>query len=88
MYLIELIKKVSMEQAGIFLALLNSKLKIDEIFYENIDEFPISWRCCRTRVKEPLVGKGGMRKKLKISICYWMKWAVTQGGGARSLSEA
>jgi len=23
-----------------------------------------------------------MRKKLKVSICYWMKWAVTQGGGS------
>jgi hypothetical protein len=73
MYLIELIKKISMEQAGMFLALIKFRVKALGNFSENINEFPISWPCSSTRVKEPLVGKGGMRKKLKISICYWMK---------------
>ena len=61
---------------------LNSKLKFEEIFPIGLLSFPISSYQRLALSKVPAIGNSEMRKKLEISICYLMKKAVTQGGGA------
>ena len=64
------------------IAIIKFKVKVLGNFSEDTRKLPISGLVAVKARKSLKSQRGGMRKKLKITIYYPRKWIVTQGVGA------